>query len=316
MKKIFLLTILTLLFGCGSDFEPKLTGWTANTDTFKPIIYLAIDGRSKKLELPGYGYHDAQWTKSKNLLLTETIEKNNCYEYQVISMDTSGVVVDTIFTAPPQTALDFKLAPNDSILILKTFNWDCANRSNNFNFDYRFTFYNRFSKTGLLDTIIVGNAINISLNETIWSPDSKKVIIEEWTGSNRTRTAFIFDLLTKDTTHIDTGSDFIWSPSDNDLVAYIKDYSVYTKNIRTGKTELIYKGRKKKYVTDFRWNPTGDFLMINITGYYLNIESKALWKPTRIYVSMVDKKESDEFYNNDRIDTWTDATAANNVHKP
>ena len=305
MKKIFLLTIFCLLLGCGSDFEPKLTGWTANTDIFKPIIYLNIDGHSKKLELPGYGYHDAQWTKNQNLLLlTQTLEINKCYEYQIISMDTSGAVVDTIFTALPSKALEFKLAPNDSNLLLKTFNWDCANRSNNFNFDYRYTFYNRFSKKGLLDTIKVRNAINIGFNETVWSPDSKKVIIEEWTGNNRTRAAFIFDISTKDTTHIDTGTDFIWSPFDNDLVAYIKDYSVYTKNIRTGETEIIYKGRKKKKVTDFRWNPTGDFLMINITGYFLNIESKALWKPTRIYISMPDKKESEELYNNARIDTW------------
>jgi hypothetical protein len=250
MKKIYLLTILTLLFGCGSDFEPKLTGWTANTDIFKPIIYLNIDGISKKLELPGYdsiGYYDPQWTKYQNLLLlTQSVEKNKCYEQQIISMDTSGVVIDTIFSAPPRTAFDFKLAPNDSILILKTFNWDCENRSNNFDFDYRFTFYNRFSKKWLLDTIKVRNAINISFNETVWSPDSRKVIIEEWTGYNRARTAFIFDLSTKDTTHIDTGTDFIWSPSDNDLVAYIKDYSVYTKNVRTGETEIIYKGRKKK----------------------------------------------------------------------
>jgi hypothetical protein len=305
MKTIFLLTILTLLFGCGSDFEPKLTGWTANTDTFKPILYLNIDGHSKTLELPGYRYHDPQWIKNRNLLLlTQTLEINECYEYQIISMDTSGNVVDTIFTALPRKALDFKLAPNDSILLLKTFNWDCANRSNNLNYDYRYTFYNRFSKKGLLDTIKVRNARNIGFSETVWSPDSKKVIIEEWTGNSGARAAFIFDLATKDTTHIDTGSDFIWSPVDNDLVAYIKDYSLYSKNIRTGETEIIYKGRKKKKVKDFRWNPTGDFLMINITGYFLNIESDALWKPTRIFISMPDKKKSQEFYNNDYIDTW------------
>lgn len=308
MKKILLSTILTLLIGCGSDFEPKLTGWIAYTDTFKPIIYLNIDGHLKKIELPGYdsiSYHEAQWTKYQNhLLLTQSVKKNNCREYQIISMDTSGVVIDTIFTAPPRTAFDFKLAPNDSLLILKTFNWDCENMSNDFNLNHMFTFYNRFSKKSLLDTIKVRNAINISFDETVWSPDSKKVIIEKWTETNRTRTAFIFDLSTKDTTYIDTGSNFIWSPSDKDLVAYRKDYSVYAKNIKTGETFLMFKGRKKKKVTSFRWSPKGDFMMINITGYYLNIEIKPLWKPTHVYLSMPDKIESKIFHNNERMDTW------------
>jgi len=306
MNKSFLSIILIILFGCGSDFEPRLTGWTATTDIFKPTIYFNLDGRSKKLELPGddsIGYHDAQWTKYQNhLLLTQSTKKNDCYEYQIILMDTSGAVIDTIYKAPQKTALDFKLAPNDSSIILKTFNWDCHNRSNDFNFDYRFTFYNRYSKTGFLDTIKVANAINIIINETVWSPDSRKVIIEEWIGSNRA--AFVFDLVTKDTSFIDVGTDFIWSPSDENLVAYIKDYSLYIKNISSGEKEIIYEGRRKKKVKGFRWSPAGNFLMINIEGYFLGIESYVTWNPTHIYLSMPDKLESATFYNMERIDTW------------
>jgi hypothetical protein len=307
MKKILLPTILTLLFGCGSDFEPKLTGWTATTDTFKPTIYLNIDSRSKILELTGndsVGYHGAQWIKNSNhLLLTQSTRTRDCYEYQIISMDTSGVVIDTIYKAPPKTALDFKLAPNDSLLILKTHNWDCANRSNDFNFDYRFTFYNRFSKKEYSDTIRVKNSLNIIMYETVWSPDSRKVIIEEW-ATGQTREAFIFDLAKKDTSFIDKGNQFIWSPSDKDLVAYIKDYSLYTKNIRTGEKALIFKGRKKKSVKDFRWDPSGSFLLINIAGYFLDIESEMFWRPTHVFLSISDKRESKTFENNERIDTW------------
>ena len=305
MKKI-LFSMLIFLIGCGSEFEPKLTGWTATIDILKPIIYLNIDGRSKKLELPGHdsiGYHAAQWAKSQDcLLLIQSLKANNCFNYQIISVDTSGIVIDTIFTAPPKTEIDFKLAPNDSLLILKTCDWNCGNWSKDHNFNHRFTFYNRFSKKALLDTIKVGNALNISLNETIWSPSSKKVIISERLG--QTEKAFIYDLVTKDTAFVDTGNHFIWSPADNDLVAYIKNYSIYTKNLRTREKEIIYKGSKKKTVTDFRWSPNGDFLMINISGYYLNIESKALWKPTHVYLSMSDKRESKTFYNNERLDTW------------
>lgn len=305
MRKILLPTILIFLFGCGSDFEPELTGWTASTDTFKPTIYLNIDGRSKKLELSGgdsIGYHDAQWTNQDHLLLTQTVKRNNCYEQQIISMDTSGTVIDTVYQVSRKMAIDFKLAPNDSLIILKTCNWNCGNWDKDHDFNFQFTFYNRFSKKGLSDTIKVRNALNIILNETIWSPDSKMVVIEQWNGHNRT--AFAFDLVTKDTTFIDSGSDFVWSPSDKDLVAYVKDYSVYSKNIRTGEKQLLYKGREKKKVKDFRWNPTGDFLMINVEGYFLGIESYITWNPTHVYLSMSDKKESKTFYNMEQIETW------------
>jgi hypothetical protein len=282
-----------------------MTGWTATTDTSKPIIYLNIDGRSKRLELPGHdsiGYHDAQWTKNQHLLLTQSIKKNDCYEYQIISMDTSGIVIDTIYKAPPKTTVDFKLAPNDSMLILKSYKWDCANSGNDFNFDYKFTFFNRYSKNGLSDTIRVANALNIITRETIWSPDSRKVVIEEWASAQRR--AFVFDLVTKDTSFIDRGTHFIWSPSDKNLVAYIKDYSLYAKNISSGETQVIYEGRRNKKVKDFRWSPVGDFLMINIEGYFLNIRSYVTWNPTHIYLSMPDKVESQTFYNMERIDTW------------
>jgi len=305
MKRVLIPTIVIFLFGCGSDFKPKFVGWTANTDTFKPILQLNLNGRLKDLTLPGgdsVRYYEPQWTKQNHLLLTQSVKRGNCYEHQIISIDTSGVIIDTVYKAPPETAYDFKLAPNDSVLILKTYNWRCTGENNDLNLDTRFVFYNRFLKKNLLDTIKVQNAININFNETVWSPDSKKVLIEKWDGLNRT--AFVFDLVTKDTTFVSSGSDFIWSPSDKDLVAYIKNYSVYTKNTATGEERLIFKGRKKKSVNNFRWNPTGDFLMINISGYFLDIESYLTWNPTHIYVSMPDKRESKSFFNNEKIETW------------
>ena len=68
--------------------------------------------------------------------------------------------------------------------------------------------------------------------------------------------------------------------------------------------QIVFEGRRKKKVKDFRWNPTGDFLVINIEGYFFNIESYITWNPTHIYLSMPDKVESETFYNMERIDTW------------
>ena len=264
------------------------------------------------IELPGnekIGYRFAQWTKFPDrILLTQIVKTQHCFNYQIIAIDTTGTITDTLYTAPPNTAVNFKLAPNDSLLLLKTYDDNCDESDH-----FKYTFYNRYLKIALPDTIAVGNARGILLHETVWSPDSKKVIISEWSGQQTK--AFTYDLLTKDRKSIDTGSDFIWSPSDNNLVAYIKNYSVYTKNIKTGEEELMYKGKRKKSVTDFRWNPHGDFLMIHIKSYLLNVEAEPLQRHTIIYLSMKDKRESAVFYRDHRIDTWKDA-ATNHLLMP
>ena len=203
-----------------------------------------------------------------------------------------------------------KLAPNDSLLLLKTYDDNCADYSEH----YRYTFYNRYLKTGLSDTVTVGNARGILLQETVWSPDSKKVILSEWAGGEIH--AFIYNLTTKDTTYIESGSNFLWSPSDNNLVAYIKDYSIYTRNIQTGDRKLIYQGKRKKSVTGFRWNPSGDFLMIYVKGYLLNVEAPPLQTHRIIYLSMPDQRESEVFYREQRIDTWKDSNTTSRESKP
>ena len=93
------------------------------------------------------------------------------------------------------------------------------------------------------------------------------------------------------------------APIEN-LIAYIKDYSIYQMNLETGSKEIVYQGKRKKKVMNFRWSPDGDFLMIHIKGYLLNIESGMTSKPANIYLSMKDKSESSIFYHDERIQTW------------
>lgn len=291
-----------IFIACDREFEPELKGWKAYTLPGRPIVHLDINGRQKDIELPAddkIGYRFAQWTKLQDqILLTQILKTGSCDNYQIVSVDTTGNITDTIYTAPPNTPVNFKLAPNDSLLLLKTYDDNCEGEGDNF----RYTFYNRYSKTSLSDTINVVNARGILLPETIWSPDSKKVIIPAWSG--RLVRAFTYDLFTKDTTYIDKGSRFIWSPTDNDMVAYIKDHSIYTKNIKTGEKDVLYQGKKKNSVTDFRWDPNGDFLMIHIRRYILNVAAGPFQQNNIIYFSMKGKTESRVFYDNQRIDTW------------
>ncbi len=302
MKNVLLFLLFLLIVGCNKEFEPELTGWKAYTLPGRPIVHLEINGRERNITLPGdknVGYRFAQFTKSENhIFLTQSLKKANCADYQIISADTTGTVIDTVYTAPPNTPLNLKLAPNDSLLLLKTYYDNCVDETSNF----KYTFFNRYSKKSLPDTINVGNSWNIPLKENVWSPDSKKVLIQEWSGF--LVKAFVYDLVTKDTTFVGKGSNFIWSPSDNNIVAYIKDLSIYTKNIATGENEILYEGRTKRSVANFRWSPNGDFLMIHLQTYLLNLKAPPLASTKIIYFSMKDKGESSVFFDNQQIDTW------------
>jgi WD40 repeat protein len=310
MKKI-LIPIILILLGCERKFEPELRGWQAYTLPGHAPIQLVIEGQEKTVELPGDNkvrYRYAQWTKFQHqILLVQLLKTERCDDYQLIAIDTTGAIVDTIYTPPPNTPINFKLAPNDSLLLLKTYHDDCEYETENF----KYTFYNRHSKTALPDTIAVGNARAIPLRETVWSPDSRKVIIPKWSG--RRVEAFTYNLATKDTTYIDIGTNFIWSPTDNNLVAYIKDHSIYTMNVETGKKEIIYGGHKKKSATDFRFNPSGDYLMIHVGGYLLNVEAPPLHTDRIIYFSLKDKTESRFFYDGQRIDTWKEVASTDSL---
>jgi hypothetical protein len=300
MKRIFFSLLVITLLGCDKEFEPELTGWKAYTHPSRRIIF-ELDGREKNVVLPGdekISYRFAQWTRFQNhILLTQITRTAQCDDYRIIAIDTTGTIVDTIYTAPSNSPLNFKLAPNDSLFLFKTYFDNCEDRG-----DYKYTFYNRYSKTALPDTIRVGNARGILLGETVWSPDSKRVILSEWSGRNTK--AFVYNLVTKSQTDIDKGSNFKWSPIDTNLVAYIKEYSVYSKNLETGDTDIIFKGKKKKSISDFRWSPNGDFMMLHVSGYLLNLDVAPLQSHNIQYLSLPDGMESRTYFDDQHIDTW------------
>jgi hypothetical protein len=301
--KSFVLIAFVALSGCDKPFEPDLSGMKASTIPARPRVAVEMNGRKKTVTLPGddkIGYRFVQWTKHQHqLLLVQTKKTEFCMDFQIVLADTTGTIVDTIYTAPPNTPLNFKLAPNDSLMLVKSYDDDCgAGRGRNF----RYTFLNRYSKMSMMDTIVVDNARGLLLPETVWSPDSKKVLVTQWYGP--LVKAFVYDLAEKDTSFLDIATNFVWSPTDKNKVAYIQEYSIFMKNIKTGEKELIYEGRRKKRVSDFRFNPTGDFLRIKLRGYLLNVESNMLGTEKTMYLSLKDKTQSEVFYNDEDIDSW------------
>lgn len=297
---LLLPAILLALLACSSDFEPNLKGWKATSRPYTRLT-LSIDGRETMVQLPkgeGVRYRFPQWTKAKDrILLVQMTEVDSCVAYKIVAVDTTGVILDTIYVAPPNTALNYSLAPNDSLLLIKTYHDDCQKTSK-----FRYSFYNRYLKKALPDSIRVSDSRGIPLIESVWSPDSRKVILSSWGRSDAV--GLVYDLVTKDTTYIDEGTNFLWSPADNYLVAYIKGYSVYKMDLNTGAKEILYEGKRKYSITAFRWNPTGDFMMFHVRRYLLNIVSPMTTSTVIIYLNMKDRTTSKTHLSDERVDTW------------
>src|SRR5688572_724635 len=105
MKKILLFLVILIAMSCERKFEPDLKGWKAYTLPGKPLVHLDLDGRESTVGLSGDSgivFRYPQWTKFKDhLLLTQIVRTSRCYDYQIIAIDTTGAIVDTIYTAPP-----------------------------------------------------------------------------------------------------------------------------------------------------------------------------------------------------------------------
>ncbi len=297
---LLLPVVLVTLLACSNDFEPNLKGWKATTKPYTRVL-LEIDGKESIIYLPdgeGVRYRFPQWTKAKDrILLVQMTEVDSCVTYKIVAVDTTGAILDTIYVAPPNTVLNYSLAPNDSLLLLKKYSDDCEKTS-----QFRYSFYNRFLKKSLSDSIPVSNSRGILQPESVWSPDSRRVILTSW--GRKEVVGFVYDLEHKDTTFVDEGYNFLWSPADSNVVAYIKGYSVYTWNLQTRAREVLYEGNRKHAVFSYRWSPSGDFIMLHVRRYFLNIVSGMTTNPVIIYLNLKDGTTSKAYFSNERVETW------------
>ena len=212
-----------------------------------------------------------------------------------------GKILDTLFTPAPCTIVDYMPSPNDKLLLLRTYkytDWYVKGTGRTTYFIYD------IEKNLFQDSIIFENSkLNFeSLKETIWSPNSERTLLFS-IGENNEQAAFIYKL-GGEKTLVGRGTNFIWSPVDEHLVSYLNANTIFFKNVLTNETTEFYKGQKDKKINDFRWSPTGEYLVINLHGYFMNIASKTTWKPSRIFISAKDKWKSKEIFEHTVFESW------------
>jgi len=306
MDKLRFIVYTILLVECGSNYEPAFTGETIYHDWNGDKLQFNIDGQQKEIKLPTdnqIDFNSPIWLRGQDIvLMTKTEKVGDCYSYSVVTFDMNGCILETIYKAEACKIIEFMPSPNNKLLLLRTYksaDW-YSNRKEG---DIKYIVYD-ISSQSILDSITFDNS-NLELDkfhETIWSPDSKNVLIFT-ANNNKKQLGFIYNL-EEGKRLLDSGTNFIWSPTDNNLVSYLVDNEIIFKYLDTNETTKFYQGQENTRINDFRWNQTGEYLVINFNEQFLNIDSKATWRPTSILVSVPDKRESNVFERHNVYDSW------------
>jgi hypothetical protein len=306
MDKLGFILYAILLVNCASDYEPTFTGKSIHHEWSGDKLRFNINGQRKEISLPTKNeidFNNPIWQRGQDIILMQMTERlGECNNYSIVTFDMDGHVMDTIYQAEPCTYIEFMPSPNDKLLLIRTYKSD-DRLTNSKERGIKYLVYN-ISKQAIQDSLTFDQT-NLELDkfhESIWSPDSKNVLVFA-TGDNNEHLGFIYNF--KDgKKSLDKGTNFIWSPTNNNLVSYLKDNKIIFKNLDSNEMTVFYQGHENKVINDFRWNPTGEYLVINFNGQFLNIDSKAAWRPTSILVSVQDKRESKVFERHNVYDSW------------
>lgn len=305
MKIFRFLFLIPLITQCTSNFDPEFQGKTIYHSWSSDKIQLNLNGEIKEIKLPTNDtlvFNNPVWLKGEDRFLMTTSEKGqDCYTHVIVSFDLNGKLMDTVFTPAPCSIIEFMPSPDDKLLMIRSYVYNDWKTTNTGTVSY--FVYNLEQKT-IQDSIdFEKSRLNLEgFRETIWSPDSKQVIISRSNRSNE-QTAFIYDL-DKTSVLLDTGSNFVWSPTNKEIVSYIKKNKVVFKNLKTNKVEEFFSGDKNTAINDFRWDPKGEYLIVNLNNHSLDREATLTWKPASIFISVSDKRQSGKISKHTVYHSW------------
>jgi hypothetical protein len=272
-----------------------------NTD----VITIDSNGYTKKFKLPVVqlktDFSSPVLYKNKDAFLMQMSEKisRDCYNYSIVSFNTSGELIDTILTAKNCNTIDFMLSPNDSLLLVRIFKYPASEGT------CTYKIYDT-KNLNVIDSLVF-DSVRIpfleGFNQNIWSPNSKQVLLfdnkEEFTPP------IIYNLITKERTRLPQGgNNFIWAPNDANSIAYLNNNKIYFYNTASKKSTEFFRPKRKQTITNFRYTLIGEAIIVNIVAYWLNIESYITYSPKHIIISTYNKSDFEEYNNMRVIDSW------------
>jgi hypothetical protein len=297
--RLLILIVIVLIASCTSNYQPELNGKMITLDWNSNKITIDLTGIINTYQLQSRDsvyFSNPVWLKHSDMFLMCT-EKNEgkCFTSSIISYTSDERILDTIYKANLCENIDFMPSPDDSLIAMRVFRFmdgigTCT-----------YLVYN-LNKRKAIDSIkftCTNLVFSDFYHETTWSPDSKKFLIFKKLG--KLDYAMTYDLTSKNIVPVDSGTNFIWSPINSNVISYLKNNSIWFKDIQTGKATKFFSS---KSIHDFRWNPSGDFLVINKTEYFLGIESIWTTSLKHILISTLNSKNRSEANDYLIIDSW------------
>lgn len=117
---------------------------------------------------------------------------------------------------------------------------------------------------------------NFDLTEGCWSPDENKFIYtiterktfkvngEKVSKLKRPKGIYVYDITKNEHTKIsDFGQDPVWSPKDNNTIAYVTDRDrIIFHDAITNQDSLYYQAKECEKITSMKWSPDGEYILI------------------------------------------------------
>ncbi|MFL5766001.1 MAG: hypothetical protein ACJ77K_18800 [Bacteroidia bacterium] len=238
---------------------------------------------TKSIPLPYrniYSYSDPVLEKNKEKLYITASSRdvvNDCWNYFIFSINFNGNIEDTIYSAPKCIDIaHFSVSPDDSLILITEFNhfdWiTCTGNGGKEgwvekSFEHLIL---KISTGSVIQTISFSGFLFLDrLHGSMWSPDSKKVLISKRPLKNNCETyekstpeeLYVYDLVSKQKQFISCCSNFSWSPEQQNIICYSKHSGTYLFNINTLEEDPVIS-LPDHSIKNVMWAPDGTTLLV------------------------------------------------------
>ena len=199
------------------------------------------------------------------------------YYYQIVQVDMSGQIIDTIYSAKENENISsYSISPDNEKILIRSFDYFAWRQNRlltlleNTNIDsskfiINYSIINIAKKTKEKE-IEIKSLFELShLIENSWSPDSKNILISYKTVNNSQNEEKIAILNTDKMNYKDIciGKNAIWSMKNPDDIYYIQAKEIWKYKISTNTSKLIIKLKTSETFKNLRFTPDGKYLYFN-----------------------------------------------------
>lgn len=324
MKKSYLLILLIVLIILGFVLNKdksenfNITGETLSRRLggLKEIIYYSsketktISFENSDFDIHGKPY----WNNDRAeffMPFGKKIEDRKCFDFKIGLFDLNGEILDTIYNHQPCKTLNYSRSPNGAYLLISSIEFTewSQNREDEINIQYEIF---DIKKERIVDSFkIISKPIFEINDENIWGKNSDKFIYSKRKKQPYYKTEdmqenYIYQLYEKKGNYLGKGRNYSFSPTKEDLVLYIKANNIWGKNLITQEEFMVYEAVDGERLTDFRWTPKGNCILINGGTHRKLLKilgDKFSWKPFSKLLN-INSKEIKSKNRGYRIDTW------------